>query len=203
MVNTTLIISQIRQLEESGKSLHGDLKNEIKKIQDQLKAITKYIGIEDMDTYSAGTNNPTESLKEYVENTYGRVFRQMEERENEKSAFQKRRSISKLWFRKLNERKQAFYNAIRCKGIAEVLQDQMNGQNPFIPPKYLENQDAIENATEEDRKNFAIHQMEVECDRLLHQNVKYVEMYSRIDEQILDTINQISKDGIQYKMKEL
>ncbi|CAG2246045.1 unnamed protein product [Mytilus edulis] len=100
----------------------------------------------------------------------------------EKEAFRKRKEISKLWSRNLNDRKQNFWNAYKCEKYAEVYSRWITMDSPIFPRKFLIKE--IEAEPIEDTKlrwDLAIQQFQTEISIILNKQTRYTEKYNAID----------------------
>ena len=177
---TNELLLALQRLEQNNQQFQNAMREEVEVIKTQLKAIGDYIG----QTNPDGSQS-AESLKEYAERVYGPLMRQQAERETERRAYHFRRSISKLWFRKLNGRKMAFFQATRCRKQAVLLTEFLDQEVPFIPRKFMEI--ILESDPQEIREakmQTSVEHMEKEIDHLLSQSVKATETFTKIDDEM-------------------
>ena len=122
----------------------------------------------------------------------------------EKEAFRKRKEISKLWSRNLNDRKQNFWNAYKCEKYAEVYSRWITMDSPIFPRKFLIKE--IEAEPIEDTKlrwDLAIQQFQTEISIILNKQTRYTEKYNAIDAEMVAGIQKISTERIAEKLKEI
>ena len=53
-----------------------------------------------------------------------------------KEAFRKRSQMKKIWFRLLNERKQAYWNALKSENLADIYENWLKRDEIIFPRKY-------------------------------------------------------------------
>lgn len=104
----------------------------------------------------------------------------------------------------LNERKQAYWNAIRCENSADVYEKWRQNKEVILPRKFRAK--PINNEPEEEttiRRNLAIQTFDAEISLLRLRVPKYRAKYENHDQVMHDEIANISSNDMQIKLRGL
>ena len=183
----TDVMEYLKKFEETTKCSITTIYEDLQLIKAKISELCNVTTFQDNHPCNKETKGDLKALKEYVEMTYGNLLQTQVDKETQDIAYSKRRAIIKTWNRKLHERTQAYYHALRTKCTAEIYHDYLECEIPFIPRKFMEKgstNDSIEETIE-----FSMTQMEKECEKLSAEHLKYVELISKTD----NVISQIIK----------
>lgn len=110
--------------------------------------------------------NECDFVKQTTENNYKTYVDAITQSRNEfhsqNSVHEKKKEIT-IWKKMLNERKQAYWNAVRCENLADVYEKWRQNEEVILPRKFRPK--PIDNEPEEEtriRRNLAIQKFEAE-----------------------------------------
>lgn len=132
------------------------------------------------------------------------IFKEWSEINLEKEAYKKRNQMKQHWFRLLNERKQAFWNALKHENLADFYEMWKAKENIIFPRKFrIKPIDGEPKEETQIRINLAIQKFETEITLLRLRVSKYRAKFEKCDETMMDEINQRSTGKIREKLTEL
>ncbi|WP_179116223.1 hypothetical protein, partial [Solemya velum gill symbiont] len=112
----------------------------------------------------------------------GKILFETDEQGIEREALQMKKSMSKLWARSLNERKQAFWNMYRNDKISKIYLNWTQKEKPILPKKFIIKEIEGECKKEtEIRANFALNRLNTEILLLDARKIRYEDTYNSID----------------------
>lgn len=151
--------------------------------------------------------NECDFVKQTTENNYktyvDAITQSRIEFHSQNSVHEKKKEIT-IWKKMLNERKQAYWNAIRCENLADVYEKWRQNKDVILPRKFRPK--PIDNEPEEEtriRGNLAIQKFDAEISLLRLRVPKYRAKYTNHDQVMHDEIANISGDDIQIKLRGL
>lgn len=132
------------------------------------------------------------------------LFQEWNECNIEKEAFKKRSQMKALWFKLLNERKQAYWNAIKSENLADTYESWKSKENVIFPRKFRVKEITAEPSEETKiRINLALQRFETEIILLRLRVPKYKNKYEKTDAMMYDELNKRSNGNIRKKLIEL
>ena len=173
----------------------------LQKLSQQMDTLIKVqTQIRDILTNSNELMPPADyniSMVKGIKNLDTKVSSYIEKMINEKNrsvtlekSYAYRKSVAKEWYKCLNTRKMAFYNKMRCEGIAEIYSSFLERDPIFIPHKFQEK--AVPGESEEQKRlklELSKCKMTVEIERLKEQAVKHDSIISENDRIAQDLIH--------------
>ena len=132
------------------------------------------------------------------------IFQEWNEINLEKEAFKKRNQMKKVWYRNLNERKQAFFNAARTEDLANTYDTWKNKEQPILPKKIRIKQ--IPSEPEEEftiRYSLALQKFESEITILRLRVPKLTAKFQNADTKMRDEISKRSNGKVREKLLQL
>lgn len=117
----------------------------------------------------------------------------------EKEISMKKNIIIRTWKRNLNERKQAFWNALKTENIVNIYKKWRQEENTIIMPrkfhiKKIAGEDETERAI---RENLALQKFDAEIALLETRSTRYTQRFQNIDIKMEDEIKKISSGEVQ------
>lgn len=111
----------------------------------------------------------------------------------------KKNIIIRTWKRNLNERKQAFWNALKTENIVNIYKRWRQEENTIIMPrkfhiKKIAGEDETERAI---RENLALQKFDAEIALLETRSTRYTQRFQNIDIKMEDEIKKISSGEVQ------
>ncbi|OOY96781.1 hypothetical protein BOW19_11455, partial [Solemya velum gill symbiont] len=205
--------------QDAANTEYGELLREISAKLSEL--ISKFDGlggaISDITTVS---ENQKVTLKHFLDKTVntiqmltsepvqpnGKILFETDEQGIEREALQMKKSMSKLWARSLNERKQAFWNMYRNDKISKIYLNWTQKEKPILPKKFIIKEIEGECKKEtEIRANFALNRLNTEILLLDARKIRYEDTYNSIDEAMIAEIVEKTqgKGDLQDKLCEI
>ncbi|CAG2250986.1 unnamed protein product [Mytilus edulis] len=119
-------------------------------------------------------------------------------------AARQRDLINDMWKKSLNERKIAYYNALRCDKNAEIYIKWQTMENPILPEKFLIREIKGEHCEEtEIRGQLALQRLATEISLLQTRKHRFEEKFLSIDATVLAEISEKCKGNIEAKLHEM
>ncbi|CAC5423354.1 unnamed protein product [Mytilus coruscus] len=119
-------------------------------------------------------------------------------------AARQRDLIKDMWKKSLNERKIAYYNALRCDKNAEIYIKWQTMENPILPEKFLIREIKGEHCEEtEIRGPLALQRLATEVSLLQTRKHRFEENFLSIDATVLAEISEKCKGNIEAKLHEM
>ena len=116
----------------------------------------------------------------------------------EKEISDKKNLIISAWKRNLNERKQAFWNALKTENTVNIFKKWRQHENIIIPRKFRIKTVAREDETERAiRENLALQKFDAEIALLETRTTRYTTRFQNIDLEMENEIKKISTGEIQ------
>lgn len=124
--------------------------------------------------------------------------------DSQSEVFKKKKELISEWNNLLNQRKQAYWNAIRSEHLANTYEQWKQRENIILPMKYRVK--SVRNEPEEETKikvNLAMQKMEAEITLLRIRIPKYKTKYDKCDKEIQNIIEQRIDGEIKDQLKDL
>lgn len=122
----------------------------------------------------------------------------------EKETYEKKRELHTVWYKLLNQRKQAYWNAIKNENLADTYENWKNREQTIFPRKFRIK--SIDSETTEEtqiRANLALQRFETEIALLRLRVPKFKNKFENCDEAIADEISKTCSGLIAEKLQEL
>jgi hypothetical protein len=132
------------------------------------------------------------------------IVREWSEINLEKEAYKKRSQIKGQWFKLLNERKQAYWNALKNENLADTYEEWKNRENVIFPRKFRVK--IIDSEPSEETKiriQLALQKFETEITLLRLRVPKFKSKYEKCDLEITELINRECNGRIREKLLDL
>lgn len=108
------------------------------------------------------------------------------------------------WSKQLGNRKQAFYNSLRSKEIANIYEQFLNQKPPFIPRKFREKRyPGISDDQNKRITSLETNKLEIEIDRLREQHSKHDHLMYEAEKQIKEVISTSTLVEQRQKLNEI
>jgi hypothetical protein len=121
----------------------------------------------------------------------------------EKEISLKKNVIIRTWKRNLNERKQAFWNALKTENTVDIYKKWRRLDKTIMPRKFRIKEIAGEDETERAiRENLALQKFDAEIALLETRSTKYTTRFQNIDMEMEEEINKVSTGEIQSHLLE-
>lgn len=195
-----------------------EISGELSSLDDKVTILTEYIQKLDNSVQCFQVkfnefipNEPIENECDFVKQTsennnktyVDAITQSRNEFHFQNSVHDKKKEIT-IWKKMLNERKQAYWNAIRCENLADVYEKWRQNKEVILPRKFRPK--PINNEPEEEttiRRNLAIQKFDAEISLLRLRVPKYREKYENHDQVMHDEIANISSNDMQIKLRGL
>ncbi|CAG2214960.1 HMCN [Mytilus edulis] len=159
------------------------------------------ISTEDMNTE---TNDQSDVVKEVYDVPPFPFLQEMNDIQINIEAARQRDLINDMWKKSLNERKIAYYNALRCDKNAEIYLKWQAMENPILPEKFLIREIKGEHCEEtEIRGQLALQRLATEISLLQTRKHRFEEKFRSIDATVLAEISEKCKGNIEAKLHEM
>ena len=180
-LNEKQLSAEICELKTLFMEKQKEFKEDITKLSEKLDALITVLN--DKDCTMEQTANPV-SLVNYFETNYSHL-RDMGKHFIKEEGYNIRRSHLKMWRNLLNQRKLAYYNAIKCRGLSERFREFYEQEEMYIPKKFREK--ITQQDTETQRRikmdlsvSRFVANIKILEDKIVHYTTKYLE----IDEEL-------------------
>lgn len=120
----------------------------------------------------------------------------------EKETYEKKRELHTVWYTLFNQRKQAYWNAIKNENLAEKYENWKNREQTIFPRKFRIK--SIDSETTEEtqiRANLALQRFETEIALLRLRGPKFKNKFENCDEAIADEISKTCSGLIAEKLQ--
>lgn len=177
--------SILREIEKN--SVHGKLT--VEDIRSNFSNL-----VEVLTTITTASPEPASTVWE-IENN---------EKHIEKEAFRKQKQISQLWYRLLNQRREHFWNALKCEKYSETYSQWISMEAPILPRKYLIKE--ITGEPEEEtrlRWDLSLSRFKTDIAIIKNKYSRFKRKYETVDTEINEEISKIATGSIQEKLREI
>lgn len=124
--------------------------------------------------------------------------------DSQDAVYRKKKEMLSMWKTSLNQRKQAYWNAIRSEQLADIYEKWMKQDNIILPMKYRVKNIKHESAEETQvRINLAKQKMEADITLLRIRLPKYRNRYEECDQKMEEQISENTPNEIKEKVLNL
>ena len=159
------------------------------------------------------TNDASESIVEVLSENTAKIGAAIKEgfhvlehlnaakEKTENNAAKKKQSIMRLWNNTMNSRKQAFFQHLKAKKVAEIFSKLLMQNPPKMPRKFLPKR--IKNEAKEEtaiRQQLSIEKFKAEINLQQLRSEKYQVRYERLDSEMLTYLTYNFEEDICYSL---
>ena len=181
------IITEIRELKTIFLEKQEYLEGEVSKLAEKFDVFV----LSNSDNHKDGDTANEASLVNYFEENYSHL-RDMGKCFVQEEAYRQRRTNLRMWRNLLNQRKLAYYNAIKCRGMAETFTGFIECRPAFIPRKYREKINPQDTEIQRNiKEDLSVSKLKANIQILEDKTVHYSTKYLEIDEELLNEIKSL------------
>ena len=194
-----LIIQQIHEMLTKRMEKQESIQNEISLLHKKLDELNKPKSPE----YTEPENHNAVSLIQYFEDNYGQL-KKLNKQYIQEETFRFRKRKMKTWRSTLNERKLAYFNAIKNREMAKIYENFLKQNEIYIPRKMREK---ITPHDSEQQKNIKmelnITKLQAHIKILEDKAAQHTTKYLTLDEELHTLIHTICPEELQHSLLEL